>query len=44
MTNGLSDWPTKMFAAAPSDSTRVTPVTMRIAPPTHLMISCMIPR
>ena len=35
MTSGDSDWPTKMFAAAPRLSTLVIPVTFWIAPPTQ---------
>ena len=44
MTSGDSLWPTKMFAAAHSDSTFDTPITHSIAPPTQRTTNCMMPR
>jgi len=44
MTSGDSDWPTKTFAAAHSDSTLETPITFSIAPPSQRTISCMMLR
>jgi len=44
ITSGDSDWPTKMFAAAQSDSTLEVPITFSIAPPTQRTTSCMTPR
>ena len=43
MTSGASLWPTKMFEAAHSDSTRLMPVIFSSAPPIQRTASGITP-